>query len=60
METKNSKIIEQLCRVVAELDARECSSNSVISEYRETSWDDLCNIGTELFECLKVQKINFK
>ena len=52
MESKRSKIIEQLCRVVAELDARECSSNSVISEYRETSWDDLCNIGVELFEHL--------
>lgn len=53
MESRESKIIEQLSRVVAELDARECSSNSVITEYRETNWNDLCNIGTELFECLK-------
>lgn len=54
METKNSKIIEQLSRVITELDSRECSSNNAISEYRETDWDELCNIGAELFEHLKV------
>ena len=53
MESKESKIIEQLSRVVAELDARECSSNNVITEYSETGWDDLCDIGAELFEYLK-------
>ena len=54
MVSKESRIIEQLCRVVAELDARECGSNNVISEYRETDWNELCNIGAELFEHLKV------
>ena len=53
MESKESKIIEQLFRLVTELDARERSSNLVIQEYRGTGWKDLCDIGIELFEQLK-------
>ena len=53
MDTKESKIIDQLYRIVTELDARECSSNLVISEYETTGWKELCDIGIELFAQLK-------
>ena len=45
-------IIEQLFIVVTELDARECSNNcpTCMSEF---SWDDLCDMGINLFEQLK-------
>ena len=49
-----SKIIEQLFRVITELDAIDSSSNSVIFEYHGIGWDDLCDIGIELFNQLKV------
>ena len=53
METRESKVIEQLFRVVTELDARDCGCNSIISEYHGTGWKELCDVGIELFEQLK-------
>lgn len=53
MELRESKIIEQLFRVATELDARECSLNSVMQEYHGVGWKDLCDIGIELFKQLK-------
>lgn len=53
MGLEERKIIEQLFCVITELDARDCGSNSVISEYHNTSWNNLCDIGIELFKQLK-------
>lgn len=53
MDMDNEKIIETLYRVLNELEARECSGNSVITEYHGTGWKDLCGIGIELFIKLK-------
>jgi len=55
METnsREGEIIEKLFRVVTEFDARECSFNSVMSEYHVTGWNELCDIGIELFQRLK-------
>lgn len=48
-----SKIIEQLFDIVTELDARDCSSNSIISDLHGVSWDTLCDMGINLFNRLK-------
>ena len=48
-----SKIIEQLFIIVTELDARECSNNSIASCFHGISWETLCNMGINLFEQLK-------
>ena len=48
-----SKIIEQLFIIITELDARDCSSNSVESSLHGISWDALCNMGIDLFNQLK-------
>lgn len=53
MDTKESKTIDQLFRVLTELDARECSGNLVISEYETAGWKELCDIGIELLIQLK-------
>ena len=50
---KDSEIIEELFRIVTELDARECSSNSVFQEYHNTGWRELCDNAIRLFENLK-------
>lgn len=49
----DSKIIEQLFIIVTELDARDCSNNSIASCFHGISWETLCNMGINLFEQLK-------
>ena len=49
----DSKIIEQLFIIVTELDARDCSNNSIESCFRGISWETLCSMGINLFEQLK-------
>lgn len=55
METnsKESKIIENLFRILTELDARESSCNCVISELINKNWGELCDDAIELLEQLK-------
>ena len=53
-ETKESGIIEKLSRILTELDARYSSFNSVIHEYQGVGWGELCDIGIDLFNQLKV------
>lgn len=50
------EIMEKLFHVTTELDAREYSSNSVIQEYQGVSWNELCDIGINLFEQLKSKR----
>lgn len=50
------EIMEKLFRVTTELDAREYSSNSIIQEYQSVSWNELCDIGINLFEQLKSKR----
>ena len=47
------KVIKQLFCVVEELDARECSLNSIAPEYHNISWKELCDIGIELFKQIR-------
>ena len=47
------EIIEKLMDIIVELDARECSNNSVIMELSGTGWTKLCEDGIKLFERLK-------
>lgn len=52
-EHDTDKIIDELFLVMTELDARNCSSNSVIEKYQGTYWKELCDIGIKLLEVLK-------
>ena len=52
IDLDEKKIIEQLSHIIMELEAREDSSNSIIPEYHNISWQDLCDTGIELFERL--------
>lgn len=48
-----TQIINKLSDIIIELDARESSSNSVISSLREYGWVELCDKGINLFQDLK-------
>ena len=56
IKTDESKLIEELTQIIVELDARDCSSNSVFQQYHGTGWNELCNKGIELFNQLKIYK----
>ena len=47
----DSNIIEQLFIVITELDARDSSNNCV--NMQEFSWNELCDMGINLFNQLK-------
>lgn len=46
-------IIEELYKILAELEARELSANLIIPEYYGKSWLDLCELGIKLFRRLE-------
>lgn len=46
-------IIDELFKVLNELDARECSNNCIHVDFFGCSWNDLCDEGIELFKQLK-------
>ena len=52
-EHDTDKIIDELFLIMTELDARNCSSNSVIQKYQGTYWKDLCDTAIKLLEELK-------
>jgi hypothetical protein len=43
----------KLLEIATELDARELSSNSVISDLQGVGWKDLCDKGIEILKLLK-------
>ena len=45
--------LDDLHNVSVELDARETSSNCVIPELTDLSWDEVCDRGIELLQKLK-------
>ena len=47
----DSNIIKQLFTIITELDARDSSNNCVTMS--EFSWDELCDMGIDLFNQLK-------
>lgn len=49
----SSEIIEMLWHIITELDARDCSQNSVVADCMEYSWIELCDKGSALFQLLK-------
>ena len=51
-EENPEDIIDKLYNIVLELDARESSGNA-ITEFSEFSWDNLCDLGIDLFNQLK-------
>lgn len=51
--TDTKDIINQLYKILDELNAREVSCNCIIPELSEIGWTDLCQKGEELFELLK-------
>lgn len=53
IELRPDWIIEELFNVCTEFDARNVSNNCVVKQYLNTSWNDLCDIGIELFQKLK-------
>lgn len=56
---ENEQIIEQLSIIITELDARECSNNCPTC-MRVFSWEQLCDMGINLFEQLKKYNDDFK
>ena len=52
MEDSKSKIIEQLQLAITELDARVSSNNRLFNGSMFT-WEQLCDIGIDLFKQLK-------
>lgn len=46
-------IIEELYKVLAELEAREIGANMIFEEYFGCSWLDLCEKGIKLFRRLE-------
>ena len=47
------EIINELSYILEELDARNCSSNCIVSKLKGESWIELCDYGIKLFEQLK-------
>lgn len=47
-----SEIVEQLYLIITELNSRESSGNCT-TRMGATGWEDLCDIGINLFERLK-------
>lgn len=45
--------IEELSKIILELDAREKTNNLIIEDFETHSWDDLCLYGMYLFQKLK-------
>ena len=43
-------VLDKLFNIIEELDARNCSNNSVIPELGGRGWNELCKDGIELFE----------
>lgn len=52
-ETEEEKMISNLYDLVIEIDARCCSSNSVISNLHGVSWNGLCNQAIDILGNLK-------
>lgn len=52
MESVDQKIINDLFKILTELDARE-GGNCVASELLHKSWYELCNDAIDLLEILK-------
>lgn len=52
--SRENKIIEELFRILTELDARESSGNCVIPELTGVGWVGLCDNAIRLLEQLKV------
>lgn len=46
-------IIEELYKILAELEARELSANLITPEYFGVSWRELCEKGIKLFRRLE-------
>lgn len=46
------ELIEELTKIVDELNAREISNNSVWAELTKYSWDELCDRAIELIKQL--------
>lgn len=45
--------LNELIKVVSEIDSRYTSCNLLFSEYHELSWVELCNKGISLLEKLR-------
>ena len=50
---EKEEIINELSYILEELDARNCSSNCIVSKLKNKSWIELCYEGIKLFEQLK-------
>lgn len=51
--TNAKDTINQLYKILDELNAREISCNCIVPELSGIGWTDLCKKGEELFELLK-------
>ena len=47
------RMLDNLYNIAVELDARERSSNIVVDDLSELSWDDVCDLGIAILEGLK-------
>ena len=48
------EILNKICTIITELDARERSSNCVITELQTASWNKLCDMAIAYLMLLKV------
>lgn len=48
-----SKKIDLISEIILELDARENSNNCVVDSLLKYSWNELCDIGSDLFKEMK-------
>ena len=58
MKKTRQELIDELCIISAELEARDISANSIFEKYNGTSYVDLCDKGIKLFEELKKSEID--
>ena len=47
------KILDEINLIIMELFARDCSNNCLVDSLIDKSWDELCDMGSEMFQKLK-------
>ena len=44
------KILDEINLIIMELYARDCSNNCLVDSLIDKSWDELCDMGSEMFQ----------
>ena len=54
---RTNEIIGMISTIALELDARNCVNNCINDEFAGKSWDELCEMGIDLFS--QLNKLNY-